>query len=105
MCKCPKAAPSTAPPGEDAPTPPTATLCTSCHISSSPFWQAATVIRLKASVRHAEDPKFAQFLDIIRTRRPTQAEIDEVGIALQAANPVPGSCHTCPLLDRCLTDA
>lgn len=82
MCKCPKAPPPATPLAEDAPAPPTASLCTSCHISSSPFWQAATVIRLKASVRHAEDPKFAQFLNIIRTRRPTQAEIDKVRTGL-----------------------
>ncbi|KAG2439759.1 hypothetical protein HYH02_010636 [Chlamydomonas schloesseri] len=53
-------------------------LCEQCHICANDFFSAAPKYRLPASVRHAKDPEFAAFLDIIRTRRPTQAEIDAV---------------------------
>lgn len=52
-------------------------FCRKCHLSSNPYWRAAIKLRLWHSVRHAEDSKFARFLDIIRERPPTQLEIDD----------------------------
>ncbi len=74
-----------------------APLCEDCHIASNPFFQAAPKYRLPASVRHARDPVFAAFLDVIRSRRPTQAEIDAVFGPWSAATTLtpgrqPGNC-------------
>ena len=53
-------------------------LCESCHIASNPFFGLAPKYRLPASVRHAKDPEFAAFLDIIRVRPPTADELEAV---------------------------
>ncbi|KAL6750080.1 P-loop containing nucleoside triphosphate hydrolase protein [Haematococcus lacustris] len=53
-------------------------FCRACHISSHPLWMAADKLTLKHSVRHADDPAFVDFLNIIRGRPPTQAEIDDI---------------------------
>ena len=53
-------------------------LCGQCHIASSALWSTALKLTLPASVRHAKDPAFAAFLDIVRHRPPTQQEIDAV---------------------------
>jgi hypothetical protein len=51
-------------------------ICSKCHVSTSPYFQQATRHALRASVRHASDPAYVAFLDIIRVRPPTQDEID-----------------------------
>ncbi|KAG2485197.1 hypothetical protein HYH03_016086 [Edaphochlamys debaryana] len=53
-------------------------ICAACHIASNPYFLAAPKFRLPVSVRHAADPIYAAFLDRIRSRPPTQAEIDAV---------------------------
>ena len=55
---------------------PEAEFCKLCHVSSHPVWAGATKYFLQHSVRHAADAELAAFLDIIRRRKPTQAEID-----------------------------
>lgn len=52
-------------------------FCKMCHLSSHPLWSSATKYHLPVSVRHARDARFAKFLDIVRQRKPTQAEIDD----------------------------
>jgi hypothetical protein len=54
----------------------TSEFCKRCHVSSHPSWRTATKHFLQHSVRHAADPVLSAFLDIIRRRQPTQAEID-----------------------------
>ncbi|KAG2485202.1 hypothetical protein HYH03_016091 [Edaphochlamys debaryana] len=53
-------------------------LCEACHVASNPYFQCAPKFRLPVSIRHARDPSYAAFLDLIRTRVPTQCEIDAV---------------------------
>ena len=47
-----------------------------CHISSAPCWNNALQHKLQISVRHATDPTYLQFLNIIRDREPTESEIE-----------------------------
>ncbi|GIM01338.1 hypothetical protein Vretimale_6143 [Volvox reticuliferus] len=56
---------------EDAPE-----LCRHFHLCFSPFWSLAPFFHLSSSVRHAQDPCLTTFLNIARTRQPTQKEID-----------------------------
>jgi len=55
---------------------PAASFCKACHISNSPWWPQATMHTLHTNVRQAQDPEYLTFLNIIRTRAPTQTEID-----------------------------
>jgi len=52
-------------------------ICRRCHISNSVIWPSRIVHYLNKSIRHREDPLFADFLNIIRHRKPTQHEIDQ----------------------------
>lgn len=52
------------------------TYCRACHLTNHPLWHQATKLQLHSSVRHSRDPQLAAFLDVVRQRRPTQAEID-----------------------------
>jgi hypothetical protein len=52
--------------------------CASCHISNSWAWREALKFNLTEPVRTANDPVFTRFLNIIRVRRPTQAELDAI---------------------------
>jgi hypothetical protein len=54
------------------------TICEKCHITSSSYFANATKHVLKASVRHASDPEYVAFLDLIRHMKPTQDEINAV---------------------------
>ena len=51
-------------------------ICRCCHISSAPCWASALQHKLQISVRHATDPTYLQFLNIIRDREPTKSEIE-----------------------------
>jgi ATP-dependent exoDNAse (exonuclease V) alpha subunit len=51
-------------------------LCRGCHITSAPCWATAKHHTLRMSVRHATDPTYLQFLNIIRERVPTELEIE-----------------------------
>jgi hypothetical protein len=51
-------------------------ICRCCHISSAPCWASAEHHKLQISVRHATDPTYLQFLNIIRDREPTESEIE-----------------------------
>ena len=51
-------------------------ICRCCHISSAPCWASALQHKLQISVRHATDPTYLQFLNIIRHREPTESEIE-----------------------------
>ena len=51
-------------------------FCKLCHLSSHPSWRMAHKHFLPYSERHANDGVLATFLNIIRQRKPTQAEID-----------------------------
>jgi hypothetical protein len=51
-------------------------VCMTCHITNSVFFQSAQHHVLTVSLRHATDPLYAAFLNIIRIRKPTQEEID-----------------------------
>jgi hypothetical protein len=53
--------------------------CTACHISSHWAWQEAAVkFNLKTPMRFANDVPFTRLLNIVRVRKPTQAELDAV---------------------------
>jgi hypothetical protein len=51
-------------------------ICRCCHISSAPCWASVLQHKLQISVRHATDPTYLQFLNIIRDREPTESEIE-----------------------------
>ncbi len=53
-------------------------MCGLCHITACWYWQYATRLSLEVSVRHAADPAYSAFLNTIRLRAPTQAEIDAI---------------------------
>ena len=46
-------------------------ICRCCHISSALCWASALQHKLQISMRHATDPTYLQFLNIIRDREPT----------------------------------
>jgi len=50
-------------------------LCKSCHVKSSPCWKMAQQHFLSISMCHATNPKYLQFLNIIREKKPTTKEI------------------------------
>ena len=51
-------------------------LCRGCHITSAPCWAVAKHHTLRISVRHATNPTYLQFLNIIRERVPMELEIE-----------------------------
>ena len=53
-------------------------VCKSCHFTQAMIWQHTTRHTLTRSVRHAQDPELAAFLDLIRTQTPAQPTIDTV---------------------------
>ena len=55
----------------------TVAFCQTCHITSSMYWSRAQHHSLTASVRHAKDLPFLSFLNLIRTTKPTQQQIDD----------------------------
>ena len=52
-------------------------ICKACHITSAPSWALAKQHKLRTSVRHSSDPSYLNFLNIIRQRPPTEAEIED----------------------------
>lgn len=60
--------------GDDDPV----SVCPKCDVTLSPYWAAAHQHLLTGSVRHMRDPTLSQFLNIIRARSPTPAEISAV---------------------------
>lgn len=50
-------------------------ICSKCHISASVVWPHCCHHYLSTSMRHAGDPAHIAFLNIIRQRKPTAAEI------------------------------
>jgi hypothetical protein len=53
-------------------------ICKGCHIMSAPCWSSAIHHHLSISIRHATDPEYLQFLNIIRTRQPSHEEIQTI---------------------------
>jgi ATP-dependent DNA helicase PIF1 len=51
-------------------------VCNICRINMSTLWPLAARHLLTTVVRQANDPPYLDFLRIIRSRKPTQAEID-----------------------------
>ena len=51
-------------------------LCRGCHITSALCWAAAKHHTLRLSIRHATNPTYLQFLNIIRKRVPSELEIE-----------------------------
>jgi hypothetical protein len=45
---------------------------------TAPCWSSTTQHHLSISVRHASDPEYLQFLNIIRTRQPSHEEIQTI---------------------------
>ena len=75
-------------------------VCATCHITKSLYWPGVTHHTLTASIRHASDPAYVSFLDIVRTSSPTQELIDSV-LQQRMTTKVRGSqflliahCHT-----------
>ncbi len=52
--------------------------CKSCHIFTTLCWLNATHHHISSSMRHASDPIYLNFLNIIWCRQPIQIEIDNV---------------------------
>ncbi len=50
--------------------------CRCCHICTTPCWLNATHHHISSSMRHASDPIYLKFLNIIGCRQPIQIEID-----------------------------
>lgn len=80
-------------------------VCAKCHIVNSPYLSPASpeeqdlvhVYQLQHSVRHADDRDFATFLNIVRNRRPTAAE-------LQAILPEQYWIDSASVVERCVQD-
>lgn len=53
-------------------------ICFQCHISNSIWWKYIRWHHFISSVRHEKDGPYLRFLNILRFRRPTQDEIDDV---------------------------
>lgn len=52
----------------------TDSLCEECHLAFSPYWQMMTKFNLTYQPRFS-DPGYAEFLNIIRSRQPTETEL------------------------------
>jgi len=53
------------------------TVCKSCHLTASTYWDQIEKFDIEGSVRHNLDPVFGQFCATIRKDTPTQQQIDE----------------------------
>ena len=53
-----------------------ATLCNSCHLAYSDCWEEMDKVELTCQPRFSSDSDWAEFLNLIRQRPPTQAELD-----------------------------
>lgn len=51
-------------------------FCRACHITNSGFWQHSIIHKLSTSIRRQSDPRFLDFFNIIRIRKPTIEEIN-----------------------------
>ena len=60
---------------EDEQEPEQCDLCKECHLAFSPYWAMMTKVQLSCQPRFS-DPGYAQFLNLIRGRAPTQAELE-----------------------------
>ncbi len=52
--------------------------CRSCHIPTTPCWLNVTHHHISSSMKHASDPIYLNFLNIIQCRQPTQIKFDNV---------------------------
>lgn len=50
-------------------------VCKQCHLAHSPYWKAMTKFELKCHPRFVGDADWAVFMNIIRERQPTAAEL------------------------------
>eukprot|EP00798_Chlamydomonas_sp_ICE-L_P003121 gene3121-biopygen20880 len=52
--------------------------CIPCHITRSVHWARGTMHNLTLSVRHAKDPRYSKFLELVREKVPLLEQIKEV---------------------------
>jgi len=78
LCRCKK---------PDAEDELASTICSRCHLSASPFWDSIEKFDIQGSVRHSEDPLFAEFNHLIRKNCPTQEQINHY---LRSVNRIEG---------------
>lgn len=63
------------------------TVCKDCHSSSSTVWGKLKKHRLIVSVRHSEDKVLSGFLDLIRSKMPTEDQLrDALGSRMDYKN-------------------
>ena len=77
-----------------------ATICKDSHFTRSVHWRCASRHHLTRSMRHASDPDYARFLDVIRERTVSQAVVDAVlqGCSITAEEAVCQACASIPVL-------
>ena len=53
----------------------TSTVCTTCHLSASPFWPTMSKYDLQGSLRHSEDPDYSAFCQLVRKTMPSHQQL------------------------------
>eukprot|EP00983_Pelagomonas_calceolata_P023888 751877-Pelagomonas_calceolata.AAC.1 len=72
------------------------TICKTCHLTSSIFWDRTEKFDIEGSVRHNADPAFAEFCNVICKHVPNQNQIDTALSACKCISKEQVAMHAAP---------